>query len=298
MTVKKIYVRTADRAFQTLEQLSKDGYACFRGHRDAKWRLESTLARHRKIPPNPRTTHEIDEMIDHFIVNLASIGIPLPFDKQDRRGRLEFARHYGVPSPLIDFSFSPYVALFFAFNGVRPSEAKKGDYVAIYCLNIFELASVWARQCARHFDGSVSAPEFNNHLGRFLYNREEPFVNGYEIGILKYFDMPASWNRRMQRQHGRFLYDTLNYPLAGYSDLEAYLGQPEVPGPHEKVMLLKVLIPQKVGREIFERLELMGITATHLYDSQEGAALDVINAYNYGRRTGRAWDVNLPPGDD
>jgi len=40
-------------------------------------------------------------------------------------------------------------------------------------------------------------------------------------------------------------------------------------------MLTKVLIPHKVGREIFERLELMGITATHLYDSHEGAALDV-----------------------
>jgi hypothetical protein len=199
---------------------------------------------------------------------------------------------------LIDFSLSPYVALFFAFNGVRPLEAKKGEHAAIYCLNILALAGVWARQCARQLDGSISGTEFNNHHHRFLYNQEEPFVNGYKPGIVKYFDMPASWNRRMQRQHGVFLYDTLNYPLAEYADLEAYLGQSEVPGPDEKVMLTKVLIPHKVGREIFERLELMGITATHLYDSHEGAALDVVNAYNYGRKTGRAWDVGLPPGDD
>jgi hypothetical protein len=140
MTVKQIYVRTADGAFQILEQLAKNGNICFRGHRDAGWRLESTLARHRKVPPTPRTTHEIDEMINHFIVNLASIGISLPFDKRDRRGRLEFARHYGVPSPLIDFSLSPYVALFFAFNGVRPLEAKNGEHAAIYCLDILALA--------------------------------------------------------------------------------------------------------------------------------------------------------------
>ena len=255
MTVKQIYVRTPDRAFQILEQLAK-GNTCFRGHSDARWRLESTLARHRKAPPTPRTTHEIDEMIDHFIVNLALIGLPLPFDKRDRRGRLEFARHYGVPSPLIDFSLSPYVALFFAFNGVRPLEAKKGEHAAIYCLNVFELAGVWARQCARQLDGSIG-PEFTNHHRRFLYDLEEPFVNGYESGIVKYFDMPASWNRRMQRQHGVFLYDTLNYPLAGYAGLEAYLGQSEVPGPDEKVMLTKVLIPHKFG-QIFERLELNG----------------------------------------
>jgi hypothetical protein len=69
-----------------------------------------------------------------------SISCPLPFDKRDRRGRLELARHYGVPSPLIDFSLSPYVALFFAFNGVRPLEAQKGEHAAIYCLNIRALA--------------------------------------------------------------------------------------------------------------------------------------------------------------
>jgi FRG domain len=160
MTVKQIYVRTPDRAFQILEQLAKDGNTCFRGHRDARWRLQSTPARHRRAPPPPRTTHEIDEMIDHFLVNLALIGIPLPFDKRDRRGRLEFARHYGVPSPLIDFSLSPYVALFFAFNGVRPLEAKKGKHAALYCLNVFELAGVWARQCAPQLDRSIG-PEFS-----------------------------------------------------------------------------------------------------------------------------------------
>jgi FRG domain len=136
MTVKQTHVRTADRAFQTLEQLTKEGYACFRGHRDARWRLESALARHRKVPPTPRTTHEIDEMINHFIVNLASIGIPLPFDKRDRRGRLEFARHYGVPSPLIDFSLSPYVALRGRHSEIRryASKLKSQNAASAWCI--------------------------------------------------------------------------------------------------------------------------------------------------------------------
>ena len=71
-------------------------------------------------------------MIDHFIVKLASIGIPLPFDKHDRRGRLEFARHYGVPSPLIDFSYSPYVALFFAFKSLTRNSAN--DIMVLRCV--------------------------------------------------------------------------------------------------------------------------------------------------------------------
>ena len=82
-------------------------------------------------------------MISHFLVELKSIGITPPFAMDDRRARLEFARHYGVPSPLIDFSFSPYVALFFAFDTVRPHVSKEADHAAIRCLNISELAGVW-----------------------------------------------------------------------------------------------------------------------------------------------------------
>jgi FixJ family two-component response regulator len=115
---------------------------------------------------------------------------------------------------------------------------------------------------------------------------------------LKYFGTPASWNRRMQRQQGVFLYDMLDYRMNGYKDLEDYLEQPEVPGPSEKTIITKVIIPHSVGAEVFERLELTNNTATYLYDSHEGAALDVINAYNYGRKTGHAWDVRLPPGID
>lgn len=77
----------------------------------------------------------------------------------------------------------------------------------------------------------------------------------------------------------------MDYKGAGFDHLEVYLNQPEINPPTGNVMLTKVIIPHKFGREVFERLELMGVTATHLYDSHEGAAADVINAYSYGRRT-------------
>jgi hypothetical protein len=100
----------------------------------------------------------------------------------------------------------------------------------------------------------------------------------------------------MIRQLGVFLYDTIPYSQSDSSGLEQYLNQPEVPSdpPHNRVMLTKVLIPHNAGREVFERLEIMGITATHLYDSHEGAVMDVVNDYNYGRKTGYAWDIKPP----
>jgi FRG domain len=296
MTIKIIRVETAPAAFGTLEELAlKGGDLVFRGHRDANWRLASTFARHSPVPFSVTASFELDEMISHFIVRLRSMNIDLPFKLDDRRGRLEFARHYGLPSPLIDFSRSPYVALFFAFNGVRPHDSTNSDYAAIYCLNIQELASVWARDQARNFDGSTDSKRFAEEHRNFLYENEK-LTLGYEVGVLKFFSMPASWNRRMIRQLGVFLYDTIAYSQPDHFGLEQHLNQPEVPchPPRKGVLLTKVEIPHRTGKEVFERLEIMGITATQLYDSHEGAVMDVVNAYNYGRKTGYAWDVQPP----
>jgi hypothetical protein len=171
MTIETVEADTADLAFSTLEKLSRDGYTCFRGHRDYRWRIESTFSRHRKIPLRQLTTHELDKLINEFIVNLSSIGLSLPFDQNSRRGRLEYARHYGVPSPLIDFSQSPYVALFFAFNGVRPSDASSGDKAAVYCLKVGQLASVWAKQHLSPI-GTEAGSQHSELLRAFLYETE------------------------------------------------------------------------------------------------------------------------------
>ena len=118
--------------------------------KDLKWHLTSTLARHRHAPYHPRISWDIDEYAAPFLINLKITGIDPPYNRDGRRARLEFGRHYGIPSPLIDFSRSPYVAAYFAFAGVRPYELKRGDRCAVYCLNVFELAGIWPTQIAHH----------------------------------------------------------------------------------------------------------------------------------------------------
>jgi hypothetical protein len=133
---------------------------------------------------------------------------------------------------------------------------------------------------------------FSAQHNEFFYDEKALFEDGYPNSKLKYIGLPASWNRRMQRQLGVFLYDTINYKSWGYDDLEHFLSeQKEIPVPHELHVLTKVLIPHKMARDVFERLEIMGVTASMLFENHEGAATDVINSYNYGRRTGQAWDV-------
>jgi len=299
MTVKLLKARDAAHAFSIIEKLTFQErlHYIFRGQQQRKWRLTTTLSRHFLSPYQPMTSIEFNEMLSHFFTRLAVIGVQLPFrnDKHEYRAQLEFGRHYGVPSPVVDFSYSPYIALFFAFNGVRPSEARATDYSCLYCVNIEAVAEVWARDSLL---GRIDDYTIKRERMRFLYGdngvvEDDTFENGYKAERLRFMSVPASWNRRMQRQIGCFIYDSLCYPSTRYEDLEHYLEQDEVPThlPSGQVMLTKLMIPHKAGREIFERLDLMSINGTLLFDSHEGAAMDVINSYSYGRSSGLAWDI-------
>jgi hypothetical protein len=125
------------------------------------------------------------------------------------------------------------------------------------------------------------------------------FEHGYPEGKLKFLRFPASWNQRMQRQLGCFLYDTVDYPKLGHKDSEDLVesfDEPTEDGQRQPTMY-KFLIPLSSASEAFSRLELMGISATRLLD-HAGLAADVINNRNYIRKTGYSWDIDMPPPDD
>jgi FRG domain-containing protein len=275
-----------------MERLAmQSGDFIFRGHADHSWKICSTLQRH-TIMPHQSWDDGIDDMLLHFMVNLRSIGQFPEEIARDRRARLEYGRHHGVPSPLIDFSLSPFVALFFAFNGVRPDKDKPDAHIVVYALDVAALGLAWAR-----FGGTYDQKKYE----RFMYEREPLFQHGYPGDTLKFIRFPASWNRRMQRQRGVFIYDTLDYRRLGLAGFEEFAGtQNEPPGPSSAAspILTKIFIPASEAGDAFSRLELMAVSATQLYDSHDGAAADVVNSYNYNRKTGYAWDILLPPPDD
>jgi hypothetical protein len=295
MGISEIHTKTLAEALTSLEELTSNDYVGFRGHSNVDWRLSSPLSRFTTI------THENwdilpNHLLSHFMSSLASVG-RLPQTKMDRRGRLEYGRHYGVPSPLIDFTFSPYVALFFAFNGVRPDAKNRDAEVVVYALNFQALALVWALHCTR-----LDQQHFGEHYDAFLYERNPLFPNGYPAHTLKLILFPASWNTRMQRQMGMFLYDTLNYSALGKADLEEFIEHIKEPakrdGAKTPSTMTKVFIPKSIARDVFTRLELMGMTGARLLDDHEGAAADVYNSYNYSRRSGFNWDLVMDPPDD
>lgn len=298
MSIIEKKFRSLDSACSFLESLVKQDYL-FRGHTNYNYKLQSTLSRFSKYVHEIWNTR-IDEMLNGFKSGLIRLG-PSPFESDNRLDWLEYARHYGMPSPCIDLTYSPYIALFFAYNGVRPQQdRKKVEYSVIYAINVQQLATAWA-------DTTEDPTKRDSIYQRMLYPGDAPlFKDGFPPDILQFIPLPGRHSLRMQRQCGAFLYDTVQYTHLGFRDLEDLIERSDEPGVHYpngvveegKPIVYRVCIDQNLAPSVFQKLELMGITAGSLFNNPEGIVDDVKNSYYYVARIPYLRDVIFPNPED
>jgi hypothetical protein len=93
----------------------------FRGQSNSSWRLETTLDRFKPVPQVSLRAKLVQELLEEFsreAVQITSRAAPLP-----EGDALELlARHHGLPSPLLDFTRSPFIASYFAFEEAGPAD--------------------------------------------------------------------------------------------------------------------------------------------------------------------------------
>jgi hypothetical protein len=105
----------------------------FRGHADSRWRLETTLERFK--PDEQISVRRYNSYLARAKPTVETItnrkwrlskSMKLSYDALvNEPPSVEFmtyARHHGYPSPLLDWSRSPYVALYFAFSKARKDQ--------------------------------------------------------------------------------------------------------------------------------------------------------------------------------
>src|SRR6266704_342234 len=115
----------------------------FRGHASDAWKLEPTLIRFvdtiEAMYPGSQLDREfmtklaLKRLYDGFKRNLI-INSDLPQDSVEKIDLWQYGQHFGLPSPLLDWTHSPYVALFFALS----SNAQGGD-VSKRCVWVLSL---------------------------------------------------------------------------------------------------------------------------------------------------------------
>lgn len=95
----------------------------YRGHADSQWKLESTFTRALKeIQPYKDVKSMYEEHLINFKHNLRG-RCSFDLNTISENELLAIGQHFGLYTPLLDWSYSSYVALFFALQG----ESKSGE---------------------------------------------------------------------------------------------------------------------------------------------------------------------------
>jgi len=143
---------------QELRGRNYRGPLIFRGQANSEWQLETTLERSGHLTIPIAVYYDlIVRRIGSPISTLSSIQAP-PFNENllkelSTRAQYEgsiffdqtvfpggehfeyaaYLRHHGFPSPLLDWSISPYVAAFFAFRDADPKRRIEKRSIFAYC---------------------------------------------------------------------------------------------------------------------------------------------------------------------
>lgn len=222
----------------------------YRGQADAAWKLQPTLDR--VLPPKDEYAKRLAaeaHLVEEFKTRTVRFFDPLEKAHVGDRSAISTAalavmQHYGAPTRLLDWSYSPFVALYFAAIH-HPS--KDG---AMWCfprklMNDAADARWSTYGCRRERDGTVN---LNAHA--FTPDAPDWFCGtDYPVPFL-----------RMTRQHGFFT-------MAGRLGVDH--GEKIAEMIPDSAYVKKWIIPAGMKAPILDHLEIMNINAMSLH--YEGA---------------------------
>jgi hypothetical protein len=145
-------------------------------------------------------------------------------------------QHHGYPTPLLDWSYSPYVAAFFAYRGISNEEAATAAQEEKVRIFAFDYAK-WKADLNQLHQLLTVGPHFS--VSEFL----------------------AIENERMIPQQAAST-------ITNVDDIETYIKSKESV---EKKYLVAIDLPVKERKEVIQELSYMGITAGSLFPGLDGA---------------------------
>lgn len=251
--------------------LSVGGWV-FRGQRDAAWDISSSLER--SIPASLRNSN--DEKIKGLISDFLEAAEGPLFDKFTGRldqyvgakegtdtilGKLALMQHHGVPTRLIDFTRSPYVATFFAVEDALDPEG----FCAVWAISVHwcQAKSVQAVRKNKKLTEKDFPDNADFSLDEIL--NETVFVSNLPLVAPL---QPFKLNERIASQQGLFLCPG-EMNLTFMENLRT-LGKDDL-----SKVLYKIVFPAAWRSMILHDLNSMNIGAHTLFPGLDGFAKSI-----------------------
>ncbi len=236
MFYEEINKRTWNAAKQYLINLCKESsHWIFRGQSNPDWEVTSTIER------ELRYSDQENSSIENKLISEFKRAAPNYLNQNQIPAKLvewmALMQHYGAPTRLVDFTKSPYIATFFAFENIFENY----KYVTVWAVESYKL-----KQLANevYIDDDVPQLMKNN---KYLVYPIEPFI----------------MNERFEKQQGTFLITgNINQSLAT-NFIE--MGLLEDMG-----IIKKINIPKIEKNSVIQDLNLMNINPVTLFPGLDG----------------------------
>ena len=240
----------------------------YRGHADSEWSLLPNALRdphykYRYLTAAPKDIHHLifNEMITlkYFVESCDKIGVSIPNDSFNFRNQhlnynsfidgkfidsprnwptpalyelMAIAQHHGVSTRLLDWSKSPYVALYFAASGALSKQEEES----------------WS-------DKKIAIWVVKNHM-----------TKGNDT--LKFIDVPGAVSQHLRAQRGCF---SIHPSLQFYPDIFNMIGLEKTNFEHEGFYFYKYTLPVTESARTLHLCNISGFAAADLFPSADGA---------------------------